>query len=172
MRRILFYPFTPTNPTTKTLVSSLQHYGVDAERVTDYGFDVKATDIGIGWGVCRVSPQPRTFINKPDFTRNAANKIRTFEHCKADGVSTVDWTLNMERAKTWVQDGFTVFERHEIFSQEGEGIRITFPGDSIQYAPLYTKFFKQTMEFRIHAWDGRFLHGSEKVLRSWAKTHR
>lgn len=108
-----------------------------------------------------------SILNKPAAVNIAANKLMALQALKNAGVRIPDFTTSLAEAQRWLNNFNVVVERHELRGNSGEGIRIVTlhddeMEDSLQYAPLYTKFIPKTAEFRVHVFRGEVLDYIEK----------
>lgn len=104
-------------------------------------------------------------LNKPWAIKNAVNKTRTFEILQKAGIPTVEWTTDMGDAIRWTLAGEIVVCRTMVGSFAGKGIVVAHSPQELVEAPLYTKFLKDTKEFRVHAINGKAVDTQEKRTR-------
>lgn len=97
--------------------------------------------------------QPIAKIKKLNDTRHLANnKLHSFQQFKEDNLSTVEWTTDVDVAKTWP----LVVARATLTGHSGQGITIWNPSnrdEPIPIAQLYTKYIKKTYECRVHVFN-------------------
>jgi glutathione synthase/RimK-type ligase-like ATP-grasp enzyme len=96
----------------------------------------------------------------------AINKISCFKALALAGLPTVKWTTNKEDVAKWLKKGREVFVRKEVTGQGGSGITILQTETAlVDDAPLYTRNFPKTHEFRFHVAFGRVIDLTEKRAR-------
>jgi len=109
-------------------------------------------------------------LNPFDKVRVALNKIDTFKALDAAGVPCVKWTTDKEQVKKWLQSKkqHAVFVRKTVTGQGGAGITIctanAAPNSELRVpdAPLYTRNYPKTHEFRVHVAFGKVIDFVEK----------
>lgn len=118
-------------------------------------------------------------LNSPHDVAKSANKLRTFELLKAAGVATPHWTVARSAAQVWIDKKHKVLCRLNLSSSGGRGIHIAVPmaerkgeRSELRDAPLYTRYFPKTHEFRVHVVDGKAVDLTEKKLRHDLKDKR
>ena len=101
------------------------------------------------------------FINHPHAVGLSVNKIKTFRALDGANVPTLAWTNNRAVAQMWLSAGDTVIVRHTATGSKGRGLEVVKPADAtprIPAAPLYTKYYDKTHEYRV------FVVGKEAVF--------
>lgn len=91
----------------------------------------------------------------------ASNKLKSFQQFKEANLSTVEWTTDVDVAKTWP----LVVARATLTGHSGQGITIwnpSNPEEPIPIVPLYTKYIKKTYECRIHVFNGEVIDAQIK----------
>jgi hypothetical protein len=86
--------------------------------------------------------------------RNFFLKVRNLS--ARSGKYTIEDTVIKDLAKSWLDGGFSVVCRHLLNAHSGEGIEIINPGEELPKAPLYTKYFKKSKEFRVHVFYEKY----------------
>jgi hypothetical protein len=99
-------------------------------------------------------------INHWGGVANCSDKRKTFTCLQSNDVPTLDWTTDPEETKGWER---TVI-RHKVAGTRGDGIEIVEDGDYLQLpkAPLYTRYFRKSHEFRIHVFQGSIVDYTQK----------
>lgn len=87
------------------------------------------------------------------------NKLTALNKLKAQHVNTVEFTTDMNLAKTWINDGHIVMCRTQLTNHSGFGIVVAQNVNQLVHAPLYTKYVKGS-EYRIHV----FKRNNEYVI--------
>lgn len=106
-------------------------------------------------------------LNAPGSVNTAANKLSALQALQSAGVRIPEFTTNIRTAQGWLYAGATVVERHELRGNSGAGIRIVNNTDdempnTLNAAPLYTKFLSKQAEFRVHVFKGEVIDYIEK----------
>lgn len=127
------------------------------------------TTNGPDWASIRpalaLSESKGLILNPFDKVRVALNKIDTFKALDAAGVPCVKWTTDKEQVQKWLasKKQHTVFARKTVSGQGGAGISLVQGADAaIPAAPLYTRNFPKTHEFRVHVAFGKVIDFVEK----------
>lgn len=129
--------------------------------------------INFGAGAIPIRGLPDTIIlNSPHDVAKSANKLRTLELLKAAGVETCRWTTDRKTAIGWFGKDHKVLARTNLSSSGGRGIRVAARDEELFEAPLYTRYFPKTHEFRVHVVDGKAVDLTEKKLRHDLKDKR
>lgn len=129
---------------TKKLAGSIQRGAHDPNAIC------------IAWGSTNLSPavgmsnKARLLSDKRNFFRRV-NELST-----RSNKHMVENTTIKDLAKGWLEGGSSVVCRHLLNAHSGEGIEIINPGETLPEAPLYTKYFKKSKEFRVHAFYDRY----------------
>lgn len=105
------------------------------------------------------------FLNRPNRTLNAINKIKAFSLMGKAGVSIPEWTTDKAVAASWLDDGAKVIARKTVTGTQGKGITIIDNKEDLHPAPLYTKYKKKKQEFRVHVFLGQVIDVQEKRKR-------
>jgi glutathione synthase/RimK-type ligase-like ATP-grasp enzyme len=112
------------------------------------------------------------FINDPKRVAVARDKLACFQQLTLRSIPTVEWTIDKAKAIGWITDGHDVFVRSTTTGQGGAGISVC-PHDGpdphvLPDAPLYTKRFAATHEYRVHAF-GPYTYVQKKRRRNGAE---
>jgi glutathione synthase/RimK-type ligase-like ATP-grasp enzyme len=149
MKSLFILPYKMASRSSRMLAVALK-----ARRIKVEGSNFKATPnkVVINWGnsVPPVAMAGCTVINKPDAVSLAGNKLSAFNAMQEAGVCILDYTSDLSVAKSWIGEGAEVIERHQLKGSGGAGIRVVSIVEDLQKAPLYTKYFPSTDEFRVH----------------------
>jgi glutathione synthase/RimK-type ligase-like ATP-grasp enzyme len=105
-------------------------------------------------------------LNTPFCVGVAAHKIDTFYRLQEAEVPILEYTLLPEVAHIWLEDQEKVVARTLVTSHAGRGIEVINNMDEFVMAPLYTKFFPKTHEYRVHIFQGDILDITEKRKRN------
>lgn len=165
MSRIYITPYNMGSESARSLARNLRCLRVDATKRLR-----RSVVINWGRGDLSVRGFVSRVINKPEAVRRASNKIETFRVLSAAGVPTVDWTTNRDVARRWLDDDMLIYCRTTATGSQGRGIVVVGQDDlSLPHAPLYTKGFNKTHEFRVHVAFGRVIDYSKKRRRDGAE---
>lgn len=170
MSKLRMYPYKIGSESGKDLATLLNILRVkpDGDYVPRIG------QVVLNWGngknpdwLARANARSVRILNKPDNVNIASNKLSAFQVLQRAGVATPEFTTDMSVAARWLNNSFTVVERHILRGNSGEGIRIANLDDSdmpsnITRAPLYTRFIPKTAEFRVHVFNGQVIDYIEK----------
>ena len=161
MKKIVIYPYKMSSVSGYALSA-----GLACKRVyPDRKYRPKKNDLIVNWGNSKNPKWVKGMLNNPAFVANAINKLKTFEILKLGGVSTPEFTTDIEVAKTWE----TIVERHTLTGSQGSGIKISTP-ETIQTAPLYSKYVKPDREYRVHVFNGKVIDYALKRKREGVET--
>lgn len=116
-------------------------------------------------------PAIHKFINHPDAVKKCIDKRLTLSLLTEAGISCLDSTVNKEEAQGWLDNGDSVIVRHIVNGKQGKGVELVRPrGVPLPHAPLYTKFYDKTHEFRVHVVNGVAVDYVQKKM--WGKKRR
>lgn len=110
------------------------------------------------------------WLNSAEAVNRAIDKLAFFR-CVADSkieIPTIAFTEDREQATKWLKKDFGVVARRTTTGSGGAGIVVVRPGDGIDAlpkAPLYTRYYPKTHEFRCHVWKDRCIDFTQKMLR-------
>jgi len=120
----------------------------------------------INWGNRAEFPRIRgTLGNMPEAVQYCVDKINSFR--VLDGL-TPEYTYDRAVAARWVEEGNTVYCRTLTASREGRGIVIAGRLEELVQAPLYTKRFPHSREYRVHVINGSVVQVVQKRKRNGA----
>jgi hypothetical protein len=118
----------------------------------------------INWGNRSAFPRIRgTLGNMPESVQSCVDKINTFR--VLDGL-TPEYTYDRGQATRWIEEGSTVYCRTITTGREGRGIVVAERSEMVCEAPLYTKRFKHTREYRVHVINGEVIQVVQKRKRN------
>jgi glutathione synthase/RimK-type ligase-like ATP-grasp enzyme len=143
---------------------------VGALRIVSTNYRQKYRDTILNWGASnptqRLIPEYNRVLNRPVAVSLAANKLGAFRQMERRGVKIPEYTTQQEIAQGWANDGETVFARTVLNGHSGQGIVVTEGGETVPYAPLYTKYVKKDAEFRVHVFKGNVIDYARKKRRN------
>ena len=133
-------------------------------------------DVIFGWGNSNIpnwagkaEQHNCLIINHWNAIKNAVDKARTFKLLTQAGISTVQWTTDYFKAKTWLTLGKTVFARRELRGNKGAGIVVMKTPHELVEAPLYTKYKPDCGEYRVHVAFGKVINFQQKLRKNGVK---
>lgn len=118
----------------------------------------------INWGNSSVirsnNPDPNIrIINKPSAVAEASNKKASLMRMHMNGVRVPLTQTNPPD----IQDGEIWLARTVLNGSGGQGIKVIRYGDTVPEAPLYTKYVRKTVEWRIHVAFGKAIFAQRKL---------
>jgi len=127
------------------------------------------------WGtvaeVVAKSDKAGCYLNNTDSVARAINKLETFKCLNAAGVPVLRNTTDKDTAKKWLAKKHQVFARLSVTASGGTGIRVISEVERLPDAPLYTRNYPKTHEFRVHVFDGKVIDFVEKKAKLDANTN-
>lgn len=175
-RRIRMMQYGPSD-SARALAESL---GIRRLRLEGSRFLPRDGDVIVNWGRHFPIGRPMqgfvNFINDPKRVAVARDKLSCFRALADAHVATVDWTTERALAEVWSRRGEDVFCRMTTTGQGGAGIVVLTENDAFgdvehstyaefPRAPLYTKRFAATHEYRVHAF-GPYTYVQKKRRRN------
>lgn len=114
----------------------------------------------------RLTPQ---FVNHATSVKKAINKLAFFQHLSGiDGIPLLKGTDKRETALSWLEKGKSVICRAKLDGSAGEGISHARTVEELIEAPLYTRYYPKTHEFRVHVFNGQVIDLTQKKLKGGA----
>ena len=113
----------------------------------------------INWGVSRppraITQRQLILSNSYEGVANCQDKRETFQKLDESNIRTLDWCVPHEVARAlpaneWLEEDGKVVVRHTTTGHGGHGIQIVRRGHAIPNAPLYTRYFRKSAEYRVH----------------------
>ena len=167
MRTVLF-SYNHASNSAKVLAESL---GIKRLKHAGSKFVGKKDDQLINWGCGNRlwdAPEnifPGEVLNKHTQVNLCSNKQKFFQYVSRQDpeVVLVPWTVSIDEAVKWCQDGEVVVAREVLQGHSGEGIKIFDQGLDFVHAPLYTKYVPKKAEFRVHIVRGEIIDVQQKI---------
>jgi hypothetical protein len=124
--------------------------------------------IVINWGRSDLTLRGNVkyIFNRPDAVVLAVNNLYTLKRLAERGVSTVDWTTSLDVASRWINEDSIVYTRSTVTGQQGRGIVIAGMDSGLIDAPLYTRGYNKSHEYRVHVAFNKVIDFSKKKKRS------
>jgi len=109
-------------------------------------------------------------LNAPDAVALAVDKIKTLNTLHEMGHEyCLPFTTEKEVALKWLEEDGSVVVRKTVKGKKGNGLIIATTEDEVVDAPLYTRHFKKTHEFRVHIFLSEVIDYVQKKKMSKAK---
>lgn len=106
-------------------------------------------------------------LNGVDGVSRAINKLRTLETLKQANVPCLDFTTELgETTAQWIAEDGKYIARRTLSGSSGNGLVVVTgtPDNAAPRAPLYTRYYPKTHEFRVHVWKGQVIDFTQKRL--------
>lgn len=139
--------------------------GVKVLRWRNSRYRPRAGHVVINWGCSEAPGWVATALNAPAAVARATNKLQTFQVLTEKSVPTVEFTQDHGQAAEWLKSDGLVIERHLLNGTQGRGLRVVRDVAEMQHAPLYTRYFKASHEYRVHVVGGKVIDSQEKRRR-------
>jgi hypothetical protein len=108
----------------------------------------------------RLTPR---IINHGDRVATAINKLDFFRKASGtDGVPLLEFTTERSVAAGWIERGVGAICRRKLGGSSGEGIVLAETLEQLVDAPLYTRYYAKTHEFRVHVFCGKLIDITQK----------
>lgn len=89
------------------------------------------------------------YSNTPASVRNCVNKLRTLQLLQRAGVQCLEFTEDRRTLNGWLETDGKLIARTVLNGHSGQGIVVVRQAP-IPAAPLYTRYFKKDVEYRVH----------------------
>ena len=162
---VYLIPYKIASKAARAVARSIGAKRLNRTRKTELNTD----DIVFNWGVSETPSEEYSkaiVVNSFDCVGAAANKTITFYILKDHKVLVPDFTEDKHVAKSFIAAGHTVLARTIIRGHSGTGIVGPInSAEELPDAPLYVKYIKKLMEFRVHVVGNNFLiHRKKKKI--------
>src|SRR6056297_1525542 len=159
MTRLRILPYAMNSLSSRAIS---KHFNI--KRVyPNRNYRPKDGDVVLNWGFRGVAPilenanNNFTLLNKPIAVDRASDKISTLRLLKQNNVAHVDFFLHKDGAIKSCEDGNIIYCRTITRGREGKGIVLARKPEEIVDAKLYTKYFENDKEYRIHVFKGNII---------------
>lgn len=115
---------------------------------------------GNGTGIA--VPPTAKVLNGPEYIRRAVNKKTAFDLLKAAGVQVPQFSTE----KPTVKKGEIWLARKTLTGSGGVGIVPIRHGDAVPDAPLYVRYIRKKLEYRVHVANGEAVFAQLKKRKS------
>lgn len=170
MNNLKIIPYKITSSSAKFLANFLNIKRIFPNKSYKY----LKNDILINWGYSSLPPilnnvKEFTVINSFEAVENCVNKLKCLTKLKENNVSCIDFVTDKEEAETLIENGNVIYCRTLINSTKGNGIVIANTVEELVDSKLYTVYFKNTNEYRVHVFNGKIIDIQEKKRMSEEK---
>ena len=157
------------NPLSQGARRLAQELGIRCIKHHNSRFTGRRAPYVINWGASAL-PLPWgarvRLLNAPGDVERVSNKLTFFEDMFIAAMDIIpQYTINIEVAQEWKDNGTLIVERHLLRGSRGAGIRMVGAQEELQAAPLYTQYIKKATEYRIHVFDGEVIDSQRKVVK-------
>lgn len=113
-------------------------------------------------------------LNDVSNVSTAINKLSTLEALKNANVPCLDFVIFPEARvpesqrtvlNDWLEADGRYIARRTLTGSSGSGLRVVTKTEEHIAAPLYTRYYAKTHEFRVHVWKGEVIDFTQKRLR-------
>ena len=159
IKRVIIVPYRMASKSAKALKEGLVALNIRCFRKLPPYVGYKSDLIFYYGGNNIISDTESLFYNKLRHLAN--NKLKSFQIFKEANLPTVEWTTDVDIAKTWP----LVVARATLTGHSGQGIHMWNPSNKdepVPIAPLYTKYVKKTYECRVHVFNGEVIDAQIK----------
>lgn len=122
----------------------------------------QSDDLIINWGNSNTQLRNDilpTIINPQGAVEVASNKLTAFRRFSEVSVKIPVFTTDKNQARLWP----ICVSRTILRGQSGQGIVITTEGEEPPDAPLYVKYIKKNLEFRVHVFRENIIDVQRKI---------
>lgn len=162
-KRLAVLPYTMKSMSSRNIST---HFGCN--RVyPDKNFKPKSGMVVVNWGFTGATPALNSnvdfeILNKPTSVSSASDKVQALQKLKDRNIKHVEFVLTKAEAKEMFNDTSVVYCRTLTRAKEGKGIVLSKNPEELVNARLYTKYFENDHEFRIHVFKGEVIDRVEK----------
>lgn len=163
MPKIILYGYKRNSKSLRLLEEKLTNIGVKAVRRSKYSiYKPKPNDKVVVWGASQDPDWGNgNFINNPKKVFIAANKLTTFNFLKEHNVSIPEYTVELNKAREWIQDSWIVC-RKLLRAYGGRGIVLAKTEKELVPALLYVRYQRKDKEYRVHVFKNNIIDIAEK----------
>jgi glutathione synthase/RimK-type ligase-like ATP-grasp enzyme len=119
----------------------------------------------LGYKVFRV-PDSRVGRRTPLKFTQGLDKLTQLTRFRDSNVPCPDFTTDRNIALSWLADDGVIVCRTLLRSSEGKGIVMAETPEQVVQAPLYTRYLKKKLEFRVHVFNGVVIDVQQKKRKS------
>lgn len=108
------------------------------------------------------------WVNRAEAVGRAINKLDFFKSLGGvEGIPLLKWTESKEEAAAWLEKKSCagVVCRKTLRGSSGEGIVLAKSAESLVSAPLYTRMYPKTHEFRVHVFGDKVIDLTQKKFK-------
>lgn len=104
-------------------------------------------------------------LNSMPHVATGVDKLLTFTALAQNNVAErLAHSQSRDQAQEWLQEDERVIVRQTTRGSSGAGLRVVTEGQ-VPRAPLYTRYYAKTHEFRVHVFKGQVIDFVQKKLR-------
>jgi hypothetical protein len=104
-------------------------------------------------------------LNSPGNVLVAINKKDTLQKLTEAQVPCLEWTGELgETTQEWLAEDGKYIARTTLTGSSGNGLRVVADAEHQTPAPLFTRYYPKTHEFRVHVWKGQVIDFTQKRL--------
>jgi len=104
-------------------------------------------------------------LNRPEAVRNSVDKRQCLGILNESNVPSLEMTEDRDEAMDWNRNGEAIIVRHIVNGKQGKGVEFVEEfSEELPHAPLYTKFYDKTHEFRVHVFQGKVIALVQKKM--------
>lgn len=157
MKRPIILPYSRTSISAK----AISRYFKTLRPFPNKNYKPRPDDVVINWGFNGDIPVLKNtnivVLNKPRKIKNASSKIDCLQLLHNDGVPVPQFATNMQEARKLFDNTPMVYCRTLTKASKGKGIVLAKNSDELVSAPLYTAQLDNTIEYRVHIFDGEVI---------------
>jgi hypothetical protein len=104
-------------------------------------------------------------LNSPGNVLVAINKKDTLQKLTEAQVPCLEWTGELgETTQEWLAEDGKYIARTTLTGSSGNGLRVVADAEHQTPAPLFTRYYPKTHEFRVHVFKGEVIDFTQKRL--------
>jgi len=168
VKSLRILPYKPGSKSARAIAKALNGLRVRFNGL----FRPKLKHLVVNWGKVAKPRWWITGLNDPAKVQLSSNKLTALSCLRQAGVSTPEFTDDIQTARQWWLSGSVVVGRQIlnghggigciIFHKDRDDVDGGFDGEP-RDCPLYTKHLRHKREFRIHVFKGQIIDQVEKL---------
>lgn len=166
---MFIYPYKVESNSVKSLKNLL---GAKIIKLENSNFKGKANKFVINWGNSNpnLEVEKCVVVNSPEKIARVTNKQTFFEFVEGK-VRIPEFTLDINTAKKWCEEGSVIIVREVLQGHSGVGIvviedLVEFESYNHERAKLYVKYIPKKKEYRVHIVNGQPILVQRKAKRN------
>jgi hypothetical protein len=166
MKRIVIMPYKMSSTSGKALS---RHF--KTKRIyPNNNYVPRNGDVVVNWGfrgnsqVIQRNDIDFTVLNPPENVEVASNKIKALTKLSNEGLNTLIFFTSKEDASSYLEENENslIYCRTIVNGKAGQGIILARTKEELVDSPLYTVYFKNDREFRVHIFNNEIIDFAEK----------